>query len=1567
MPTQSSVANVSDKKRHVLDALLKREGLERAAGDEIPRRQSNGPAPLSFAQKRLWTLDQIEPGIPLYNIQKSIRISGPLDVNALQCAFAEIVRRHDVLRTSFESQDGAPQQIVHAPQPPELELIDLSHHAAVEKSQAVEHANIAASRQRFLLDRGPLIRLTLLRLSADEHVALLTMHHIVSDGWSMRVLMDEILALYIAFASGHPSPLPDLALQYIDYTAWQHEMLRGGGAARQLDYWKRKLAGSPPKLEFPTDRPRPAVQTYEGAHEGFIIPQQLAADLRTLSQRSGATIYMVLLAAFQLFLSRHSGQTDIGVGSPFSGRTRRQLEPLIGLFVNTLVLQTFIDPGESFRELLAQVKEVVLEAQANQDVPFEQVVEALGVERTLSHTPLFQVMFALQNAPAGSKPSGNVRFEALSVENNMSKFELTLFITESESGLSGAFEYNTHLFDRETICRMSARFQHLLTSIVGSPSLPISRLSMIPEPESALVTRSWNETAADYPQDISIHQLFEQQAASQPDSLSVVFGDSCLTYAALNRASDRIAEALRSAGVRPGDYVAVLLDRSLEIVPALLGILRAGAAYVPLDMKWPRQRMRAVLDSLQIRYLTTRRELLPICEELSASGSQLDAAICLERDGAIEIERLGSSAPHTPSLNKPVGSEAIAYAIFTSGSTGTPKGVVVRHKRVVNLVHWANRNFSLTSHDRVLCVASLCFDLSVYDIFGLLAAGGVVQIASDDDIHDPEQLTRLLTEYPITFWDSAPAALQQLTPFLHKVPAASSESLRLVFLSGDWIPFSLPGQLRNTFRRAEVIALGGATEATVWSNFFRVPDNMDPHWVSIPYGRPIANARYYVLDDGLLPCPIGVPGDLFIGGECLADGYAKDPHQTAARFVPDPFSTNGDRLYRTGDRARFMPRGDIEFLGRKDHQVKVRGYRIELGEIETALQDHPAVREAVVQVREAAPGDKRLVGYIVTSNETPPAWTELHNWLRERLPEYMTPATWVPLIELPRSATGKIDRNALPVPVWGGTDQSINAELGNDTERTLARIWSEVLRVDRVGPHQNFFELGGDSILSIQIVARAQAAGLRVTAKQLFQHQTVAELAAVAEVDSAPAAAQGRVSGPVELTPIQHRFFDQNWTRPAHFNQAVLLEARAPVQEEGLRAVVRALVDHHDVLRTRFEFDGTRWKQEVLEDPAGDPVTVELVGSSQELEQRASEWQTRFDLGSGLLLRIVLFRMHDGGADRVLLIAHHLVVDGVSWRILLEDLDGGYQQWALGKPPEFPPKTASFQRWSELLTERAALEEVEAEWPYWEAQCTAPASLAEPGQPRQDERNETILVTLDEDNTAALLEEVPPVYGTQINDVLLTALSYAVDCDSELPLQLEGHGRDEEVGLDVFRTVGWFTVMYPIKLRFAREESLADRLQSVKDQLRSVPRGGLGYGLLRYLGRDRERSRNLTYHPRVSFNYLGRLDNALVQDGLLLPARERSGPARSPRVIPDQALRVSGFIAKGVLHMSISWSAHCHAKADVQAIADAYLESLRAIVHHCRNTAVAGYRPSDFPLADLDQQSLQNLISQVEF
>ena len=1062
------------------------------------------PVPLSLAQQRLWFLDQLDKSASAaYHIPAALRLIGDLNVPALQATLDRLVARHEVLRTRFVTIDGQPYQEI-APEDSgfALKREDLRHLSADDLETTVAELTAAEAQASFDLSAGPLIRGRLLTLADDEHVLLITQHHIVSDAWSMNILVQEVAALYTAFSRGQADPLPPLEIQYADYAQWQRSWLRGEELTRQFGFWKNHLTGVPELLNLPLDHPRPALQTYAGGSVPLVLSRELTARLRAVSQRHGATLFMTLLSAWGVLLSRLSGQTDVVIGTPVANRQRREVENLIGFFVNTLALRLRLDAQTSIAALLAQVKETTLAAFAHQELPFEQVVDAVQITRSLSHSPLFQAMLAFNNTPEGSNGDG----EALALPDlklapakqglATAQYELSLHLTDGGEVLSGSLVYATALFDRSTVERWAGHFVRVLEAIAADTTANVETVSLLSASEREQLLAGFNATEAAYPDDTLIHELFEQQAAIEPDAIALVFEDQILTYRELNERANQLAHELLALGVQPDDRVAICAERSFEMVIALLGILKAGGAYVPLDPTYPADRLQYMLQDAAPRALLTQQKLQQLLPATGVHTLVLD-------DAALRTQLLSRSVSNPDARANGLTVRNLAYVIYTSGSTGMPKGVLNEHQGVVNRLWWAQSEYQLQADDRVLQKTPFGFDVSVWEFFLPLLAGARLVVARPGGHQDPDYLTAVIAREQITTIHFVPS---MLPAFLTQADAGNCKTLRRILCSGEALPHSALVDVSGALPHVELHNLYGPTEAAV--DVTAWPCKPGQYGQTVPIGRPIANTQMYILDAGGQPVPVGVQGELYIGGVQVARGYLNRPELTAERFLRDPFSppVNGNpnaRMYKTGDVGRWLPDGNIEYLGRNDFQVKIRGFRIELGEIETALGACHGVREAVVIAREDVAGDKRLVAYLVLQEDADVSIAGLRDALSRQLPEYMVPSAFVSLEAMPLTANGKLDRHALPAPDVMLAAREYEPPQG-PIEEMLAALWQDLLRVPRAGRHGNFFELGGHSLLVVQLIHRLQSeTPYRVAVRDLFQHPSLLELAAHISASSA--------------------------------------------------------------------------------------------------------------------------------------------------------------------------------------------------------------------------------------------------------------------------------------------------------------------------------------------------------------------------------------------------------------------------------------------------------------------------------
>ena len=1294
--------------------------------------------PLSFAQRRLWFIHQLEPTSSAYNLPAAVRLTGQLDIAALERTLTEIVRRHEALRTTFEVTAGEPVQVIHQAAMLSLDVHDLSLLSEDERQQEARRLAQAEAQQPFDLTCGPLLRVSVLRLRADEHVLLCTMHHIISDGWSMGVLIREVGALYAAFVAGQSSPLPELEVQYVDFASWQRQWLQGETLEQQLAYWREQLAGAPAVLELPTDRPRPATQSHRGAAQSITVGSEVLAALNQISRREGATLFMTLLAAWQILLSRYTGQEEVVVGSPIANRNRAETEAIIGFFVNTLVLRGDVSGDPTFGELLQRVRSVTLGAYAHQDVPFEKLVEELQPERSLSHSPLFQALFTLQNATEEALELPGLELGAWELGREAAKFDLTLEVSETPEALTCTLEYKTDLFDPGTIERMLRHLARLLESIAADPQQRLSRFEMLESDEREQLRVAFNDTATAWPRELCLHQLFEQQVERTPGAIALVYEDVAISYLELNRRANRLAHHLQRLGVGADVLVGVMMERSIEMVVGLLGVLKAGAAYVPLDPEYPQQRLAFMMADADMPVLLTQHHLLD-------SLPQERPSVIIALDDRME-ELAGEDVDNPPPL---ATAENLAYCIYTSGSTGQPKGAMNTHRGICNRLLWMQEVYRLTDADRVLQKTTFSFDVSVWEFFWPLVTGARLVMARPGGQRDSAYLRQVIIEQQITTIHFVPSMLQV---FLEELEVESCRSLKRVVCSGEALGFELQERFFDRLGDAELHNLYGPTEAAVDVTWWAC--QRDSQSAVVPIGKAIANTEMYILDKRLNLVPVGVAGELYIGGIQLARGYLNRPELTAERFVPHPFSSrDGERLYRTGDLARFQPDGNIRYLGRLDHQVKVRGFRIELGEIEGTLLEHPSVQEAVVVMRQYGDDDSRLIAYVVpehrratnggpekirTNDET--LLADVQRLTKERLPSYMIPSAVVLLESLPLTPNGKLDRRALPVPEQTRTD--LNGSFAAPrtwVEEMLSGIWIEVLGIERVGINDSFFELGGHSLLATQVIARMRDAfRLEVPVRALFEAPTVAALAQIIEerrhdqqqiqtlaITPAPRDRQ------LPLSFAQQRLWFLEQLNPGSplYNCPGAARLRGSLDIEAFEQSLNEIIRRHESLRTRFATLAGEPVQ-VISDEWKVRLDVKDLSARGEAEQKAevercaeADARQGFDLEQGPLLRVKLLRLAED-EHVVFFTMHHIISDAWSLGIFLKELAALYEARLRGSHAELAELPVQYADYAVWQREYLSGEVLEQQLGYWMKQLAgAPPVLELPSdRPRPEEQ-----------------------------------------------------------------------------------------------------------------------------------------------------------------------------------------------------------------------------------------------------
>jgi len=1545
----------------------------------------DGYLPVSFAQERVYFIEQLAPSITAYQFQESLRIRGFLDVSILEKSISEILRRHEIFRTTFPSVAGKLVQVIHPPEPVTIPIIDLQNIPKDKQEEEVQKLTEQVVCQPFDISQLPLIHWTLLKLNEQEWVLIHVEHHMVHDGWSFNLFLKELVTLYQAFSQGKPSPLSEPSLQFVDFAHWQREWTKTEEATAQLNYWHQKLAGSPPLLELPYDRPRSTEQTYQGGMVRMELPLDVCKTLRNLGRQEGVTLFMSMFAVFVAQIYRYTGQEDICVGSGVANRRLRETEGLIGMIVNNIVLRTDVSGNPTFKQLLEQVRQVTLEGYANEDLPFDKVVEVLKPVRHLSYNPLFQVMFSFHDAQLPNLDLSGLSIKLNeAVSNKSAKFDLDIVViprseqrvgrnSTSETkgieteGITMVWEYNTDLFDQSTINRMVEDYQTLLQEILANPNQKLSQYALLTEQQKHQLLVEWNSTQAEYPKVNGIHQLFEEQVKKTPEAIAVIFEDKYLSYQQLNEQANQLAHYLKTLGVKPDDLVGIFLERSLEMFIGLLGILKAGGAYLPLDPTYPEDRLAYMVNDAQVSIVVTLEKWANLTTQQAVQW------VCLDSQKDI----IAQESSENPELL--LNEKNLAYVIYTSGSTGQPKGVLIEHQSLINFTQSAIEKYQITAQDTVLQFASINFDAAAEEIYPCLSSGGTLVLRTEEMMKSVSAFIQESQQKAVTIWDLPTAYWHLLVSEIIQENLPLPPSLRLVILGGERV---LPERVKMwqeyVGQYPKLVNSYGPTESTVVSTLHylkEIPINQP----EIPIGKPIDNVQVYILDQYLQPMPIGVPGELHIGGLGIARGYLNRPELTVEKFIDNPFQA-GEKLYKTGDLVRYKFNGNLEFLGRIDSQVKIRGFRIELTEIETVLDQYPSIKQSVVIAREDSPGIKRLVAYIV-GNKHQSTIKAIRHYLKQKLPPYMVPSAFVFLEEIPVTHNGKVDHRALPIPE---TTYSLVSEFTapkTHIEERLTAIWAEVLRLEKVSIHDNFFELGGDSIISIQMISKANQMGLQLSPKQLFQYQTIAELATVVGMDKQVKANQELVTGIIPLTPIQHWLFEQDLPDINYFNQSALIEVLATVNPELLKQVIQALLNHHDALRLHYLQEDEVLTQ--ISETTKDVVPLEVIDLSQlsPKEQKTAiiakdeETQRSLNLATGDIVKVVLFDLGNEQPSQLLIVIHHLAIDGISWRILLEDLATAYQQISQGQEIKLPLKTSSFQDWSNQLVTYSQSEKLKQEKDYWVSQLTEEIVSLPIDYPWTKESNQlssakVINLSLNQEETRGLLQDVPGVYNTQINDVLLTALLESFSQwtgEKSLIVDLEGHGREDlfEV-IDLSRTVGWFTTLFPVRLEGSKTGQLPETLKSVKEQLRRLPNRGIGYGVLKYLSKDegvKKEFENLV-KAQVSFNYLGQFDQVLSASGVLGEVKEWK-TERSPVGNRSHLLEISGLIRSQKLEMQFVYSEQVHQRETIEKLANGFMSVLKSLITHCQSSKDKGYTPSDFSAAQVSQEQLDKFLSKI--
>ncbi|HKQ08248.1 MAG TPA: amino acid adenylation domain-containing protein [Blastocatellia bacterium] len=1513
-------------------------------------------------QERLWSLLRDGGGLA-YRSQQAILIRQRLDAERLQRAMVTAMNRHEILRTTFDylPSESRLAQVVRPELWPAFERVSLIGRTLRDQQDEVGRRFDEMKRKPFDFENGPLWRVQAIELSDDKHVLLASIAALCGDSATLAQLLTELAGVGLEGSAYDGDRLDPL--QYADFAQWQREAIDSEEAEAGRRYWRRKVLSSDLALDLPFLASR-RVTTFTPAMIACPLDAARAAQLAGVSRGLDVPPSVFLLSAWMALLFRLTGGRAFNVGVRSDGRKYAELDKALGLFARYLPVECGMESHSRFAEVLGCVRQSVEESYTWQDCFTWERLAPSGPEP--ERPPFCSALFEFVAQPARSY-RGDGDFSSAGRFECIEPYEVKLACFEKEEGPDLELHYDAGRFDVEGVRRLGDALKVLLESAIANPSAHVGELPLLGELERQHQLVELNDTGAGDAAEEVVHELFEKQAKRTPDSIAVVCEDQQVTYAALGRRAECLAHELRRRGVRADVPVALCAERGIDMVVGLLAVLKAGGAYVPLDAAYPKDRLAYMLEDSQATLMLTQRRMAKEMSHLKVEMIALDAE--WESPGSVSAAVAASA----------VSPQNLVYVIYTSGSTGKPKGVAVEHRQLVNYSRAIAGLLRIREGEGHATLSTLAADLGNTAIFPALLTGGCLHVISAEAMQDAAALGDYFENHFIDYLKITPSHLAAL----HATRGGQRiRPRRTLILGGEAASAAWVRQLQEAQPDCKVINHYGPTETTVGALAYEVKagESGGEPSASLPLGPPLANALVYILDDGLNALPGGASGEIYLGGAGVSRGYLNRPDLTASRFLPNPFARQaGGRLYRTGDRARRRADGAIDFLGRLDHQVKIRGFRIELGEIEAVLAEHPLVRTAVVLAREDRPGNKRMVAYIDTNGGTALEPEAIWGYLRDRLPDYMVPSDYVLLPSLPLTANGKVDRRALPAPETReqGSEADFTAPQ-TEVEAHLARIWADVLGLDRVSTGANFFRLGGDSILSIQIVSRAREAGYQLTERDIFERQTIAELAEVVRKHSRPVAEQGPVSGEVSLTPIQRRFFEQDFADPHHWNQSLLLETRQPLSASLLAETLRRLLEHHDSLRLRFTRHGEAVRQVYSRPDAGLPFAEVDIAALPELHQRlaverlAAEAQASLNLAEGPLLRVLHFQRGGSRPDWLLIIIHHLAVDVVSWHVLLDDLQTGYGQLAGGQPVTLPVKTASYRQWAEQLTEYAQSPEVRRQGDYWLSGADEPVAML-PAELNGGVNSEgstcAVTVLLDAQATEALLREVPGVYRVQVEDILLTALVQAVACwtgSSRLLVDLESHGRHDLLpGVDISRTVGWFTTRFPVLLDAGDSPAPGAALRSIKEQLRRLPQHGTGYGLLRYLSGDAAVAARLRacQQAQISFNYVGQFDQVFSNSPLFAGMRELRAPNNSPRAARPHLLEVIGHVAEGRLQFSFRYSQNVHRRVTMERLGEDFLAALRAIINHCLTDASGGLTPSDFPDVALSQNELDSLMA----
>ncbi|MFS1514463.1 amino acid adenylation domain-containing protein [Chengkuizengella sp. SCS-71B] len=1509
----------------------------------IPSLEKKQYYEVSTAQKRMYILNELEGENSIaYNMPSAFKVEGDFNVNHFYQQIGALIERHEIFRTSFVNINGQIQQKIHKDVDVKPEFLDSTLILREEYEQIIQ-----SFIKPFDLSMAPLLRVKVVRTGEKQHLLLFDMHHIISDGISGKLVIDELIGLYEGKA------LSPLSNQYRDFAAWQNEQLETKEMKVQEQYWLHIFNDEIPVMNMPLDYRRPSVQSFEGKKIFAVTGNKLAEEINVLASQANTTVFSVLFAAYNILLMKYTGQNDIVVGSPVAGRNHPDLQQMNGLFVNTVALRNFLDGKKSFLEFIQYVSERTLKAIENQDYPFEKLIDQLNIKRDTSRNPLFDTMFSLFEAEEQEITMDGLLITPYPLEEDTAKFDLMLDVYTEPFNIRFELQYCTDLYKAETAERLSNHYLIILEELVRNPNTLLSEISLLSEKEQIQIKEQFNGKKRDYDFSKTVSQRFEEHVFHSADKTALIYKDKKISYEQLNKKANQIARYLRKIGVGPENIVSVMLERSPKFVESVLGIWKAQAAYVPIDVSYGTERKLNILNDSKAKVLITDSQYL----ECKLETNHKIKILCLDE---LE-EEIGQE--EQDNLNLEMDINHLAYILFTSGSTGKPKGVMIEHIGMLNHILAEAEELNLDSSLVFAQNASPCFDISVWQFFGALSLGGTTAIYPNELILEVDKFSEQLVKDGVTLLEVVPTYLSVLLDYFENEKLELPSLLNLM-VTGESVKPHLVKRWFAQFPQIKLVNAYGPAEASDDVSQFIMEELPKEDISNISIGKPIANMKIYIVDEEMNLCPIGVVGELCVAGIGVGRGYINHAEGTEQSFMINKFSDqSNERLYKTGDMARWRSDGNIEFIGRKDFQVKIRGFRIELEEIESAILEHHAVKEAVVITQEE--DERYICAYIVANPNF--QLIELKTELSDKLPDYMIPAYFMLIEQLSLLVSGKINRKLLPTPdKTSGTDKEILSPV-NEIEEDLVSVWKEVLGVQFIGTDHNFFELGGDSIKAIQMISKFNSKGYLLKTRDLFQYPEIHRLAKCVrkerkEID------QSAVEGKVVLSPIQKWFFEQKFTNMNHWNQAVMLFKRDRFELHILEKAFTKMIEHHDALRMVYYRDDNgetiQFNREIGERMFDITVSDISEQTNGELMNTIYQIQSSIDLEQGPLVKLGVLKAKDG--DHLLIAIHHLIIDGVSWRILFEDLLTAYQQMSQNDPIQLPSKTDSYLNWTSSLMNYANSKEMLEELSYWK-EVEENAFFAIPkdkeGLEISTKYNQTYQFKLSKQETSELLTSVHATYNTEMNDILLCALGIAVKNwtgENQVCINLEGHGREEIIKeMDISRTMGWFTSTYPVVLDMDNSEDLSYQIKHLKEHLRRIPNKGIGYGILKYLTSENYK-KDITFDstPEINFNYLGQFDTDLNTE--LFEGSELScGQMISPNSNREVPLDINGLVEEETLKMEITYSANEFKETTIERFGNFFKQSLSDIIQHCITKESKEITPSDVGGDDLSIEDLE--------